>query len=346
MFRRSRQPVTDPSPSLQIDPIGLVEPVYLDVDMLQTYVAALQNGVTYVVRETRRSDIERTREVKAGFTVPVLSASVGAGGSILGRDTSRQTKDFERSHTPSSLFVSLRASLVFQRNAVRAVKSGEDAAGLLPGDLVEVSGELIADPLVTVLDALADSAQLIQDLTKVKVLAEIIDQLARQQMGPTVPSLFARMTPTSASSPPGRQQAQPSRGGSPQQVFSLSEALGQGATALDTIRTKVKQGAVADYVMEGPDDVRVVLPLSRKCLAEGREHQIEGGVFTVLGTVTRNLGRGEAINLVRRSAFGALPREWIERGHQYMRQSSLNLSLPDLIIRPPALQLLPLAIFA
>ena len=99
MFRRSRQPVTDPSPSLQIDPIGLVEPVYLDVDMLQTYVAALQNGVTYVVRETRRSDIERTREVKAGFTVPVLSASVGAGGSILGRDTSRQTKDFERSHT-------------------------------------------------------------------------------------------------------------------------------------------------------------------------------------------------------------------------------------------------------
>ena len=107
------------------------------------------------------------------------------------------------------------------------------------------------------------------------------------------------------------------------------------------------EGPVTDYVMRVPSsDLRVVLPLGRKYLESARAQQMDGGYFTVLGTVTRNVAEDSPINLIRRSVFGVLPRTWVEQAYEYMRNSRYNLTLPDLIIGAPALQLLPLAIFA
>jgi hypothetical protein len=342
-----------------IDPIGLVEPTYLDVDMLATYVASLENGVSFVTRETRRASAERHKEVKGGFRIPGLSA-LGVEGGTGGGQGQDLTTEQERRHTPSSLFVKLRASLVYERNAVRAVTSADDARDLEPGDLVEVSGELIADPLVTVLDALADAGQMMQDLSKVKLLTDGLDNEAKARLSPTwpfpPPAAAAVGSTAGIAVSPGvmaghgqtstRRQERQVRGssGAP---FSLSEAIVQSAMAMDNVRMKVKAGPVADYVMQVRNSpLRVVLPLSRKYLADGREHQTEGGYFTVLGTVTRNLAGDESISLVRRSVFGVLPRGWIEKAYTYMKDSQLNLMFPELIITAPALQLLPLAIYA
>jgi hypothetical protein len=334
-----------------IDPVGLVQTTYLDTDMLQTYLAALEDGVTYVTRENIRTEKERARQAGVQFKIPILS-NLGVEARLAQRDSESIDSVIERRHTASSLFVKLRTSLVYDNDAVRMITTEAEATLAEPGDLVEITGELTVDPLVSVLDALADTAELVEQLSEVKVLAQLIDAQFNQQ----VPDFTDKLS--EAPAPPSQRPAGPAgRRGQGQAGrrdhlparprFSLSESLLQGARVLDRVRTKVGEGPVTDYVMRVPSsDLRVVLPLGRQYLESARAQQMDGGYFTVLGTVTRNVADDSPINLIRRSVFGVLPRTWVEQAYEYMRNSRYNLTLPDLIIGAPALQLLPLAIFA
>jgi hypothetical protein len=72
-----------------------------------------------------------------------------------------------------------------------------------------------------------------------------------------------------------------------------------------------------------------------------------GGQFTVLGKVTRVLvNEGDEIVLLRRSLFRYLGQEATQAVSNFvMEQRPLNLRLPRLEVRKPAVQLLPLAVF-
>jgi hypothetical protein len=329
-----------------IDPVGLVEPTYLDTDMLYTFLAALEDGVAFTKRENRRSTTERARGVQAGFKVPLLSdLKLGAQrGDKLGETTELAQ---ERAHTASSLFVKLRMSLVYDNDAVRTITSVDDAVSLEPGNLVEITGALTVDPLITVLEAFAGSGQLVEEASKLKVLSHWIDAQFAAQGGDWMKKLTPGFSaPSQGQGAAGQRQGQGRQSTTTKPQFSLSESLVQGARILDSVRTKVYEGPVADYVMSVPSSpLKVVLPLTRRCMISGRGEQMEGGYFTVLGKVTRTLSGDEVINLIRRSTFGFLPREWIERAYDYMRGSAWNLGLPDLIVKAPALQLMPMAVF-
>ena len=101
-----------------------------------------------------------------------------------------------------------------------------------------------------------------------------------------------------------------------------------------------------DLVLSGPADIRAVLTLSTEFLTPAAADRLLGGRFTVLGKVSRVLESGEAINLTRRTALGyAGPQVARALVTDFTSDQALFMEVGDPVVEPPAVQLLPLAVF-
>jgi hypothetical protein len=87
--------------------------------------------------------------------------------------------------------------------------------------------------------------------------------------------------------------------------------------------------------------------MSRKHFLEEGAPVMIGGQFTVLGKVTRvPVNDGDEIVLLRRSLFRYFGQEATQAVSKFvLEKGPLNLRLPRLVVRKPAVQLLPLAVF-
>ncbi len=93
---------------------------------------------------------------------------------------------------------------------------------------------------------------------------------------------------------------------------------------------------------------RAILTVSKKyLLAEGAPLMLDGE-FTVLGKLTAVLrDPDQEMQLLRGSIFRYLTPSATKAASDYMRKSRfLNLKMPELVVRGPALQLLPLSIYS
>lgn len=99
--------------------------------------------------------------------------------------------------------------------------------------------------------------------------------------------------------------------------------------------------------LDGPDDIRAVLTLSREFLHESSEDYLLGGHFTALGKVTRVLGLGDHINLTRRTALRLMgPEHTREMVAGINSDADVELDVGDPVVEDAGIQLLPLAIFS
>jgi hypothetical protein len=69
-----------------------------------------------------------------------------------------------------------------------------------------------------------------------------------------------------------------------------------------------------------------------------------GSEMTVLGKVTSVLDQEDSTDLLRRSSLGYFPQERVQQLLDQL-DTSLRLSLPQVVIRGPGVQLVPLAVF-
>jgi hypothetical protein len=321
----------EPSPRDQLTGSELVHPIYLDVPMMVSFLAAVEGGVSF---EGESKTIEgaqtaKEREASGGFRLPGLGSllSLDASGRLKNADTGTTSSEVTtvRRHTEASLFNLLRARLEAD-DAVTRLADGSALGELKAGDLVEVTGEVRGNPLQEVLNLFGRLAPYLGiDLDKPR--GKRSDGSKQKQRG----------------NQPSRQQRQ-------QQQQQSDEASVMGEEELRllmTMRADLDQASVRDLVLAGPDDIKAVLTLSREFLHVASEEYLLDGRFRVLGKVTRVLAGDDYINLTRRTALGLMGPELIREMMSFMDDDpTMAFEMSDPVVEVPGLQLLPLAIFA
>lgn len=143
----------------------LVHPLYLDVPMLISFLAALEGGVS--LEDQSRSRANRTAvgeaELKGRVGSPAILSllNLDMSGRLTGRKEEAAEEEVVavRRHTKASLFNRLRARLA-DADAITHVGEDHDLAALTSGDIVDVRGEVLGNPLVQMLQLIVSMAPL------------------------------------------------------------------------------------------------------------------------------------------------------------------------------------------
>lgn len=336
-----------------------------------SFLAALRDGVAFEDTTTRRDSQStlRNREGSARVRLPAL-------GSLLGFDasgrmaSSRQGETSEevmavRRHTEASLFNALYAALT-EDELLRGVSEPADLADIASGDVVELSGDFVGNPLEPVVaffkQALpyfdiagtveaaptADAEALVAESTAAEAEA---DDLARQAAN----AARSGNPATKAQGVEIRQRADAQRVRATKLLEAADAALsvvrGQqeqlmGVRLITQVGEDLETTPVQDTVMIADGGLKAVLTMSAEFFTEATRALLRAGAFRVVGKVTRVLTQGDDVNLLRRTVLGAagpdVGRDMLKGAVQ---EGELQLETFDPIIQAPAVQVLPLAVF-
>lgn len=312
------------------DPFGeLVHPVYLDVPMMVSFLASIDDGVSF------RSDIaERTgsarkdaKEADGGVGLPSLASLLGLSLSVSGRYSRNHTEDetaehrFTREHTSASLFNIFRRRLITSGSPT--LFTFRDSSGDVPepGSLVEVSGEVLGNPLRQTLDLF------------VAIAPFFGLNLEDEQGGDNLP-----LKKASRSGNPATRAAATSP------LVADSDMTAAVAFMKPLIRDAARS-PVVDLLMSTTSNMRAILTVSREYLSLESEAYLLEGDFRVLGKVTSILGANDRINLLRRTALGFGGVKLAETLFNGFSSDELDIKLASPTVPGPAMQILPLAIY-
>lgn len=323
----------------------LAHPLYLDVPMMVSFLAYLQGGVTWTEEEARRSadTNEASGKMSGGFKFP-LAALFGMdlraeAAAATTRDASIESTA-TRHHTVASLFNALYQYL-HEDDQVISLSDASQLASLRPGQLVEVTGEYLGNPLAAVLDMLQQLLPYVEeneeaDSDTPSSPPRSIPR-AKRKGGPRTPP---RMPDTEEITQQFVQAA----------VQSLQEtqakAQEQGKRAMKRMAEDMRLAPVHDLLIRVNDQLRAVLTVSSDFYSDTTSEYLRAGEFTALGKVTRVLREDQVINLTRRTVLGVAGEKVVQElmGH-VNNAEEFDLKVEDPIIKAPAVQILPMAIF-
>jgi len=232
-----------------------------------------------------------------------------------------------------------------------------------PGDLVSISGRIMSDPVLQLAEALADLAETLKNVMDVAALGALLEGLVMTGISQSAASAnestkagLAVVQNALAQPALNPQPAQSSKGhgkaGAKQQLDSDRrqsaghELVDQAGDLLVKIRDDLRRSPVTDLLVASTG-FSVVAALTRSYLEPQTSELLKGSDMTVLGKVTRVLtSSDERIDLLRRSILRYLSPATADKAYSALRSRRfLNLELVELVVQPPALQVLPLAIF-
>lgn len=300
--------------------LELVQPVYLNVPMMVSFLAAMEGGIHYreQVIEKNLATQAKEGEGTGKLGLPSLASMIGLTVDMTGRI--KQTGSGEeqtettvvREHTEASLFNLLRHRLTETRR-VDYIATVEDVAASYPGQIVEMEGEVVGNPLRQILDAFFALA----------------------------PYVGLDLSTTEST---GGRGAKGQRGGqTPAKTVKTDEQ--QTAEMFSTMRNDVDKATVVDLVLEGDGGVRAVLTMAREFLPQSAEDNLLQGHFAALGKVTRALSGDEEINLLRRTALGLAGGSKVRGMFKGFSFGDSDFRLGEPVVGAPVLQILPLAVF-
>lgn len=322
----------------------LAHPIYLDVPMMLSFLAHLEGGFSFsetekeMMTESQKKFVKARAGVRTKLLEPILGADAEASLDREGETGSEFEVSTERHHTAASLFNLLYAYL-YQGGQIISVTDPTSLEKLYTGQLVEFSGEFVGNPLEEVL-LLADRILDFMTRTEGKV-APVKTEAQRKRAG----NPAAKSGPSAPTAPndPGTEQA------------------------IEMIRAMVEDtrtSPVHDLLFKSEFGVDAVVAVASEFYAQGAGEQLREGEFRVLGKVTMVLpgedsgdesGSGEnseemarKINLTRRTVLGlASPRVAEEMVSAFWKGVGKEASVGDvtLSVSPPAIQILPMAIF-
>ena len=210
--------------------------------------------------------------------------------------------------------------------------------GLKSGQLVEVAGEYVGNPLEDML-ALFGS-----------IIPYMLDQQQKQQEalksaleGTDGP----QAEPGPGSKPPSSQTPQPD-------VSELLEGLVQqtenaeaelGAAMVLRMVEDIQRVPVHDLLLRTTSGLQVVLTVASDYYSAATNENLRAGEFRVVGKVTRTLTGEKKINLTRRTVLGVANPSTAQEIMASFKTDKIDLDLADPIVTAPAVQVLPMAIF-
>lgn len=297
------------------DVIKLLYPIYLDVPMIVSFVAAteggyaLENAVKRTEATTEDTKGELAGEVGlSGLLSNLVKVGVKSSANLEDQLVQSNESQIVLKHTEASLFMGLRNKLYSQHRIVsldECEQSQWDSLQLSPfSDLVELSGYIYRSP---------------------------INEIAR--LGERFLSFGIGLQGTSinvATASNGDQQA-------------------HAVAVIQSLRNDLDASPLSDVLLshEGKWRKNAVLDLSTKILPLIEQDRLLCGRVVVLGKVTRILKQQETINLFRRSIFGyAAQKVLTEMVASFENVPGIDIKLAPYEIAYPAVEIIPMAIYA
>lgn len=320
---------------------SLVHPVYLDVPMMVSFLAYLEGGVSTQEEETKKEATARDRALKgrAGFRLRLptfLDVDAGSEGASQRRDESSLESNTQRHHTAASLFNLLYEYLQEDQEIVR-LDHPTQLGSLKSGQLVEVAGEYVGNPLEDVLALFGTLLPYVVEQQKAQqaAAAAALERTRKSQKGHTTPK---------------RSGVQPS---SDDLTEALAALVQQGEDAqkefgivmLRRMVEDIQRVPVHDLLLKTGTGLQVVLTVASDYYSAATNEYLRAGEFRVVGKVTRVLDGERTINLTRRTVLGVAGPGTAQELMASFKSEEFNLELADPIVTAPAVQILPMAIF-
>lgn len=319
------------------DAYQLAHPLYLDVAMMTSFLAYLDGGIVTQEEATQKETGARERVFKGrgGLSVKLpwaLNVDVGTEGSGQRRDEVSVESKFARQHTNASLFNLLYRYLASD-DKLTALNDAAQLEGLQASQLVELSGEYLGNPLEDILGFAGAVFPYILDQQKAQAeaAADAADKARRAQR---------------SGNPAKRVQAQ---AGSENPSDTLAELAGQtqdfGIQVMLRMADDISHVPVHDILFRTASGLHAVVTASSEYYSKETSEYLRAGEFRVVGKVTRIIMNDDAINLTRRTVLGAANSKVAEDLISNARSEEFKLDVADPIVRAPAVQILPMAIF-
>lgn len=308
-------------------PYFLNHPLYLDTPMMVSFLAHLEGGVSTSEETTTKEagSKERVLKARAGFkfNLPaILDADIGGDGSTQSRDDASSEVKTNRHHTAASLFNALYRYLR-EDGQILAVEGASDIDQVSSGQLIEVKGRYLGNPFEDVL-LFADS---------------LLGYLTAQQDAKS-----AGKVPASKAKRSGNPQVKAAATKTSNQEDEAELDTGTAALVVK-MAADVRASHVHDLLLETSNNLSAVLTVSSDFYTSATNEYLKSGEFTVIGKVTRALDENETINLSRRTILGVASPELAQSvvdGFGSMRPEGAAASA---IVKGPAIQVLPMAIY-
>ncbi len=298
------------------EPMELLYPIYLNVPMMVSFVATMDGGYSLerVWKEAKNLSGEMSGALEGEAGLPAMvswlaHASLKASGNLDGKLGKSEESQIVFKHTEASLFMRLRHELRCKGRIIALDSCDEEHwQQVIPFTLVEISGEIHRTPI-------SEIAQLSKRLIPI--------------MAQSLPIAKDGTIDTSALSPE-------------QQNLFGSMSIVQAIVA------DLESSPLSDVVIksEGQWEKVAVLDLSTEILPLTDQELLHCGRVRVLGKVTRVLAKNDNINLYRRSVLGiaaqSLSALWAQG---FTSVPSVNIKLESPIVKYPAVEILPMAIY-
>jgi len=293
-------------------------PIYLNQRIVFDLLAILEDGfseLSTVRSSAKQSETQGTglggslglSNVFALFGVS-LKAKAGTGKERAAEDQTEVSE--ERVHTPTSLFARLRLSL----SEKRLLRGLGEPQGVSSGEFVEFRAVLRKNPLVGVLEAVKRGVEMTESFSEA-----------------------------------GSSRPKTAKQGGGSQAGKANSQLRQ----VNAILEDLKPSRSLDLIGEVVDSPGTTAVLSAKLdfFSDQDASELIDGEYQVLGKVTRVVAcnTGESIDLLRKTTFGLLQDAAIQglvAAFDNVNESGINLPKVVTKVQGPALQIIPIAIYA
>lgn len=325
----------------------LVHPVYLDVPMMISFLAYLEGGISTNEEETRRESNARQRTLMGQVAARLPFLNVGpqlsAEGSTQNREESSLESKTQRHHTTASLF-NLLYQYLQEDGQLTTVEDPSHIGELHSGQLVEIAGEYLGNPLEDVLALMSSLLPYVEEQKKAQeeVVADTREKLPKAPRTRTTPkgtgpaAGVATVTPEEAVSKVLTELAEKSAKSEEQHAVLLIKRMCEDLTAVP----------VHDLLLRTRAGLKVVLTASSEFYSSATNEYLRAGEFRVVGKVTLILTDQRTINLTRRTVMRAAGSQAAKQVFDDLKtQEHVELNPADPIVSAPAIQIIPMAIF-
>lgn len=330
---------------------SLMHPVYLDVPMMVSFLARLEGGVVVDEEQTSKQAGAKERLLKGraglrGRFGPLMSADVEGEASAGRRDEDSLERRSSRHQTAASLFNLLYDYLV-EDSQFTVVDAPADLDSISAGQLVEIAGEYLGNPLEEILALLGAVLPYILATKEIETEAEqpANRSQSRQQRQ------NQRSRQHGQSRPPSQEDmvnavVEVAARQTVEQATRQAEAQNElGMQLMLQMAKDITQVPVHDLLVQAPGGVKAVLTVDSSYYSAATNEYLRAGDFRVIGKVTRILKDDKTINLTRRTVLGATNAATAQELIASLDGTELSIEVSDPIVEAPAIQILPMAIF-
>lgn len=303
-------------------PIFLAHPIYLDENMMLSFLAHLDGGVSLIEdqQDTTTASSTAAASLRAAIRAKLAtfaSAELSGQGNYKSESGDSQQVRRSKQHTAASLFNLLYEYLKADEAIVCAAELTSHST-LKAGQLVELEGAYQGNPLEDVLH----------------LLNSLLPYIAPEP----APVAIAKPTRTRSGNPAaknGQNSAAP-----------VEDAADQTTAAM--IRQMIADSnasPVHDLLVNTETGLNAVVVVSSEYFSAATNEMLRSGTVKVLGKVTWVLSDSDAINLMRRTVIGAAGDAMSKGMLDDFRSALPTTNIAEPIVKAPALQIIPMAIF-